>query len=259
MTTAAEFPFSLIAATHGIADARTPVIERDHYECCTVEFIYRGRGFLEIDGHAAALAENQVYFLHKGSCHRYWPDKGDPWHKIFFVVDGALMEYLFRIYGMDRVYSLPEAPQLRKYFDEMMRVRQRRGALHRSAAIIFHRFLEECHDVVQGGSEPELDPVLARLKRYLDSHVEEKVSLAEYCRSQEQSCASLIRKFRKQFGTSPYDYLMQKRVEEARLMLRHSSLSVKEIASRLKFSDPYYFSNYFKRKTGLSPRRYQRG
>jgi len=34
-------------------------------------------------------------------------------------------------------------------------------------------------------------------------------------------------------------------------------LSVKEIAARLGFSDQYYFSNYYKRKKGLSPRLYR--
>ena len=50
---------------------------------------------------------------------------------------------------------------------------------------------------------------------------------------------------------------MNKKVETAKRLLLYSRLSVKEIAARLSFSDQYYFSNYFKRKTGAAPRTYR--
>lgn len=259
MTNASRFPFALLSATTGIADARTAVIARRDYECCTVEYIDRGRGTLEINGHRATLGPDSVYFLHKHSHHRYWPDKADPWHKIFFVVDGELMEYLLGVYRLEQVFFVPAARPLRRYFDEMCRLWQGRGALHRQAAIVFHRFIEECQSLCEGCVSPRVVPVLAELQAFLDESVERRVSLTDYCRLKKVSCASLIRRFKKEFGVSPYDYLMRKRVEEARVMLRHSALPVKEIAARLRFSDPYYFSNYFKRKTGSSPLAYRRG
>lgn len=253
----AEFPFKLLSATHGIADARTPLIERRDYECCTIEFVYKGKGFLEANGQSCRPGENSVYILHKHSDHRYWPDKSDPWHKIFFVIDGGFMETLFKLYQFEETCYIPNCPQLKKFFDEMIQLRQGMGEIHRQAAIVFHRLLEECHTLLHGAPGQFIHPELLELKKFLDDNVEHKISLDRYCRQKQRSCASMIRRFKKQFGTSPYDYLMQKRIEEARLMLRHSAFSVKEIASRLKFSDQYYFSNYFKRKTGLSPRNYK--
>jgi AraC family transcriptional regulator of arabinose operon len=254
-----DFPFKLLSATSGIADARTPPIERRDYECCTVEFIYKGKGFLEINGCSCSPGEDSVYILHKHSDHRYWPDKNAPWEKLFFVIDGGLMEYLFKAYRLDETYFIPDCPQLRKYFDEMMQLRHGIGEINRQAAIIFHRLLEECHTVLYGSPNQLTDPEILELKKFLDDNVERKVSLDRYCRERNRSCASMIRRFKKHFGTAPYDYLMRKRIEEARLMLRHSAFSVKEIAFRLNFSDQYYFSNYFKRKTGMSPQKYKKG
>ncbi|MFA6568232.1 MAG: AraC family transcriptional regulator [Victivallales bacterium] len=254
-----DFPFKLMSATYGIADARTPLIERRDYECCTVEFIYKGRGFLELNGHSFSPGENSVYILHKHSNHRYWPDKNEPWEKLFFVIDGSLMEYLFRTYGLDKTCFIPDCPQLKKYFDEMMQLRHGIGEINRQAAIVFHRMLEECHTILYGSPNQFTPPEILELKKFLDDNVERKVKLDRYCSGKHRSCAGMIRRFKKHFGTSPYDYLMQKRIEEARLMLRHSAFSVKEIASRLKFSDQYYFSNYFKRKTGMSPQKYRKG
>ncbi len=254
-----DFPFKLMSATYGIADARTPLITRKDYECCTVEFIYKGSGFLEINGHACSPGENSIYILHKHSNHRYWPDKNNPWEKLFFVIDGDLMEYLFRTYRLDDTYFIPDCPQLKKYFDEMMQLRHGIGEINRQASIVFHRLLEECHTILYGLPNQFTPPEILELKKFLDDNVERKVSLDRYCLDRHRSCASMIRRFKRHFGTSPYDYLMQKRIEEARLMLRHSAFSVKEIASRLNFSDQYYFSNYFKRKTGMSPQKYKKG
>ncbi len=256
---AAIFPFKLLAATYGIADARTQLIERQDYECCTVEFVYKGRGFLDINGHTCRLGENSVYILHKRSHHRYWPDKRDPWAKIFFVIDGELMDTLFKAYGLDEVYAIPDCPQLKKYFDEMRQLKPGGWEMPQRAAVIFHRLLEECHALLYGSPEHLIRPAILELKTYLDDHLEKKVNLAEYCRAHKHSCAHMIRCFKNQYGTSPYDYLMQRRIEAARLMLRHSAFSVKEVSSRLKFSDQYYFSNYFKRKTGVSPLKFKLG
>ena len=47
------------------------------------------------------------------------------------------------------------------------------------------------------------------------------------------------------------------KMELAKRLLLYSSFSIKEIAAHLAFSDQYYFSNFFKMKTGLSPRTYK--
>lgn len=47
-------------------------------------------------------------------------------------------------------------------------------------------------------------------------------------------------------------------VSEAKRLLLYEKLSVKEIAYQLGFNDPFYFSNFFKKHTSLSPKDYQK-
>ncbi|OGV39589.1 MAG: hypothetical protein A2020_02675 [Lentisphaerae bacterium GWF2_45_14] len=250
------FPFRLISATYGIAGPKTPIIQRTNYECCTVEFIFEGRGFLEINGFSFAPGPDSIYILHKNSNHRYWPDFADPWKKIFFVIDGEFMEEIFRAYRFENVYHLPGCGQLRGYFDEMMQLGNDTDSIHSHASIIFHKILGEANGILHGAEQALPDDV-ARLKKMLDSGTEEKVNLGDLCLKLHRSSAHMVRCFKSYLGITPYDYLMQKKVEAARLLLHHSYLSIKEIAARLKFSDQYYFSNYFKRKTGVSPQKYR--
>jgi transcriptional regulator GlxA family with amidase domain len=53
------------------------------------------------------------------------------------------------------------------------------------------------------------------------------------------------------------DYLRRVRVQQARVLLGDVDLSIKEIARRVGFDDPYHFSKVFHRIDGLPPTLYR--
>ena len=251
-----DFPFVLYASTEVATNARTAAISRTAYQFCTVEFVREGAGFLEIDGKTFHIRKNGVYFLTPGSTHTYWPDRNDPWYKLFFVIGGELMPALLKAYKMEDVYHLPECPELKKYFEEMQSLQYNSVTSNQQASVIFHQFLQEASMLVHG-VKSRLPEDIEKLKLALDNAVEENFRLEKFAAGMQVSEAHLIRLFRSHFQITPYDYLMSRKIECAQRLLLYSTLSVKEIADRLCFSDQYYFSNYFKRKNGLSPRLYR--
>lgn len=64
--------------------------------------------------------------------------------------------------------------------------------------------------------------------------------------------------FKQQMGTSPGNYIMQKRMDYAKKLLIENSKSIKEIALELGFSDSYAFSKQFRNVVGLSPSAFRR-
>ena len=68
----------------------------------------------------------------------------------------------------------------------------------------------------------------------------------------------LAHTFRREFGTSPISYLISRRVEESRFLLRETDHSLSLIAQMLGFSSPSYFSQCFRRVEGVSPMEYRR-
>ena len=54
-----------------------------------------------------------------------------------------------------------------------------------------------------------------------------------------------------------YELIQERRFNESKKLLESSTLSVKEITYYLGFCDPPYFIRYFKKQTGLTPRRYR--
>lgn len=247
-----SFPFKLLAARETGATAHTQVFTRRDYEVCTVEYVCSGAGLLTVNNRSYSPQQDSVYLLPRHSNHTYLPDRNNPWRKLFFVVDGGMVDYLLEAYRLDTVYYLPRCPTLRKFFDEMLAVEIHSPYADRQAALIFHQFAEEAARIAHG-IHAALPLDIERLKRAMDESGDGGFSLKRYAAAHNCSEAHLIRSFRRALGTTPYDYLMRKRIETAKRLLLYSSLSVKEIAAQLAFADQYYFSNFFKRKTEISP------
>jgi AraC-like DNA-binding protein len=66
-----------------------------------------------------------------------------------------------------------------------------------------------------------------------------------------------VRMFRRRFGLPPKEFLLRCRMNAARDYLL-AGLSVKETASRSGFADEQYFSRFFAKREGVSPREYRR-
>ena len=96
---------------------------------------------------------------------------------------------------------------------------------------------------------------------YLKENYAEAISLDSLSKRFLVSKATLIYNFNKYLHSSPVDYLINIRIQQAKLALTESNSNLSEIAERCGFSNANYFSLMFKRKVGVSPanyRKYQR-
>lgn len=73
------------------------------------------------------------------------------------------------------------------------------------------------------------------------------------------SYAHLCRAFRGRYGISPLKYVHALRVSRAKMLLSDTGLSISEIAYRVGFNDTNYFTQLFKKMTGLTPSAFRRG
>lgn len=111
----------------------------------------------------------------------------------------------------------------------------------------------------QGQSKIEMeDNRIAKTVLYIRKHLNEAIELEKLA---EISCLSkdhFIRLFKKELGTTPLQYINQKKIEKAQLLLITEELAVKVIAFQLAFDDYSYFNRLFKKTTGVTPQEYRR-
>ena len=98
---------------------------------------------------------------------------------------------------------------------------------------------------------------LREIKEYIDVNLDLNLKIVELAAIAQISPYHFIRLFRKSLGQTPYQYILQRRIEKGKNLLQHSQLSVEEIAANLGFCDRSHFAKYIKRFTGLTPKQLQ--
>ena len=101
------------------------------------------------------------------------------------------------------------------------------------------------------------DPI-EEVLRYVKRNHTQKISIEDVCKHFGYSRSYVSHVFKKRVGQSFRQYLTQLRIEDARSLLKHSNLTITEIALSVGFSDSTYFSYVFKTKVGISPSAYRK-
>jgi AraC-like DNA-binding protein len=202
-----------------------------------------------------------ICILPRHRLHEFWSERRDPWVKIWFDINGSLVPDLLRNYQLsDPVIA--SGSNDHALFGQGIKLMARAGRNSRELqdrlALLVHRIVIEVANQRLSPDRPFAADVQS-VKNYIDLHFRDKVTMEELAGQAHLSVVQMIRNFNRAIGTSPYDYLLGLRMYEAQNLLRSTTQAVKEIAFGVGFADEYYFSNFFKRKTGVSPLRFRQG
>ena len=245
-------PFQFLVCSIGVAKSNTPPMTHNNYKILTVEFVRKGSGYIEQDNKIRTFKSGSVYFLHKGTTHTYRQNPSDPWNKIFFSVDGEMVDKLLEWYEIKDLLGLDDVPHLEHYFNELYLLNRNENT-NTLAAAIFHQFIAECSLALKKNSLQKIPEILRELKSAIDSSANGTFNLADFAVKNNYTSAHLIRLYKEYYHTTPGQYLQKRRIDIAHRLLLYSTLSIKEISSTLNFPNPNYFSNFFYKHTGYRP------
>lgn len=99
---------------------------------------------------------------------------------------------------------------------------------------------------------------LRRAKDLMDREYARELDLSALPREAHASRAHFVRSFKKAFGETPHRYLLRRRIERAKELLRSTGLSVTEVSRAVGFRSHGSFSTAFRALVGESPRDYAR-
>lgn len=85
----------------------------------------------------------------------------------------------------------------------------------------------------------------------------EEFTIEDICKSLGISKVQLYRKVKALLGINVSDYILNSRLSKAKYMLQHEDFTIAEIAFKVGFSSPAYFSTVFKSKFGVTPKAFK--
>ena len=95
--------------------------------------------------------------------------------------------------------------------------------------------------------------------RYMNRNLDQQIDMEALAARVFLSHTGLIWKFKHELGTTPSQYLILLRMQQAKqLLLDAHTYSITEIAEMCGYSNPFYFTNAFHRYAGMSPSQFRR-
>ena len=240
------------------------MISRDNYDrhfyrqIYILEYVISGEGYIECDHEVYKVKEGDFYMLSTHSFHRYYGDPDNPYCKIWINVGGRIMADMMQLYNLQSGVVIKQM-NCRKTFEQIYEEcshikEENKAEIYRKVFKLIVRILDQ---LTSDSVCDMLAPSSYKIRDFIDSNIQSDICLDDIARKFFFSKSYIISCFKSEFGISPKQYILQKKIETAKNMLLETDMSVKTIAEMLHFADSHHFSNTFKKQTGTAPVEYR--
>jgi len=223
------------------------------------EYIVSGKGTLIVNGEELHPEADDFYLLQPGTPHEYFADPEDPWFKLYVNCYGAFCESIVRAYGLSNTV-LVKGCDVRKEMEELCAYAMEEHPTARIMAYCAGKFTEILAMVsaarIDGKRSTDSEEVNL-LCDYLDQNMQRMVSISELSHLIYRSPDYTIKLFKREIGSTPYDYQLIRKMNICKQLLCTTNGSIAGIAQTLGYDDPQHFSKLFRKKCGMSPREYR--
>lgn len=228
-------------------------------------YVNNGSGVVSIGNDTHLLSKNDFVIIPKNIAHHYSTKEKDAWTIYWVHFDGTKAELLKNYFG--RKTTLPAHHTM----DEDFRVVLFKDLIHtlsmgyvkshlEYASMSFQRLLASFlypAQFLHYQNVKDTD-VISKNITFMKKHVGEALTLRELAEQTSLSVAHYSKLFTQKTGFSPIDHFIQLKIQYACQLLDISQLYVKEVAHKVGYQDPYYFSRIFKKVMQMSPLEYRK-
>lgn len=118
------------------------------------------------------------------------------------------------------------------------------------------------HSTLSQPRQPRADALppaqLNRVLEYIHEYMETDIALAKLAQLVDLSPTHFSKRFRLAMDLAPYQYVIQSRVERAKVLLVDDQYTITQIASKVGFTDHSHLNRHFKRIFGVPPSEFRR-
>lgn len=231
-----------------------------------VVYITAGHGVFESARmRETKVKEGSVILLFPGEWHRYKPDYATGWDEYWVGFKGTIAENIFQrnFFSYDEaVLVVGVKEEIVALFSEIIEQtkKEKPGYQPLVSGAVLH-MLGKIHAIRKQykiQQENHVHEIINKAIVLLRSRMDEQIIMQNVALELQISYGWFRKMFKLYTGMAPQQYLIQLKIEKAKMLLNDLNKSVKEIAYELNFEYPLNFSKLFKEKVGLSPKQYRK-
>ena len=251
-----ESPINVLMTGVSICDKNHRYV-RNKPSVTIIEYVFKGEGTLLINNKRISVKEGDIYILPAGINHEYYACPNNPWAKYFMNLSGSLAQSLITKFSLDSqlVFS---APSLKGLFKSIIKTSYADIPESEKQYKLTSLYFEILHKLYVLNKDAQKSDEAVMMKNYLDENSERIISNTELANLIFRSPDYCLKLFKREFGTTPYDYQINNKIQIARSLLQHTKKSIFEIAEFVGYQNPHYFTSLFKAKVGITPTQYRK-
>jgi len=248
--------------THGHADGYYFDLQRGR-ELNEYQLLYLTEGegeFHSATVSSARLREGDLFLLFPGEWHSYHPHPRKGWKSYWIGFKGRNMDDRVRagfLSPTKPIYHVGFSDGIVRLYKQAFDTAKAEAAYSQQllAGIVNHLIgmmysLER--NIELGRNQGHVD-MINRARLRIRESLEAPLTIQQVAEDLGVSYSNFRKLFKEHTGISPAIYQQDLRLQRAKELLSTTGLSIKEIAYRLNFESPDYFSSKFKAKTGRRP------
>jgi AraC-like DNA-binding protein len=231
-----------------------------------LHYVLSGKGTFYCMGKEYPVGPGGAFFIYPGELVRYDSDSDEPWEYRWIGFKGHYVDELLAKLGIS-----PHHPVTHQRFNRRTHALMRRmqevlqkgestcglqaGGLIR---LILAELVKDKPLTAEKEPEPasEIIRQIEQAIRWLTLQYSQQISIEHMAQTLGYHRTHLSKMFKQHTGMSPMYFLLQIRMERAKLLLQEP-LTVEQVAASVGFTDALYFSKQFKKWSGQSPTEYR--
>lgn len=227
--------------------------------CYSLHYILKGRGKLHMNNNIYYLSQGDFFYIPTNVSYRYYEDSKDPWHYVWILIYGNNIDTLFhasRFSGINPVYSSRNYEKIKGiYEDFFINYQNYINSLSFFANSLFFQIMTviASERSTERVKEAEHSGIVQKIFDYINvAHSNPNIKIEQLCKMVNISHPHLCRIFKSETSMSMMTYLKTVRLKKAAELLKHSQMSIKEIAYSVGYNDEVHFCKEFKKNYNLT-------
>jgi len=255
-------PLHCMSVSAGYEQRRNEVYSWDGMQRGTAPFLViqhttLGEGRLDYAGTRYRLTPGKTMLVTMPHAHRYWLERGGEWEYFWLLLNGREALRLAReILDSAGPVLEPAAEQIDRLAGACLEVLQSSEPSPGRASTAAYAAMASLHDAAFGSRpvpERPLPAGIARVVAHIETNIAAPLPVDRLAAVAELSRAHFVRSFGGAVGTTPSDYVLEKRLERVERLLLATEMPVAEIAEATGFADANYLAKVLRRRRGMAP------
>ena len=228
-------------------------------------YVLHGNGYFLVENEKFPVAENDLVIVNPNVSHTEMGGNEDPLEYIVLGISGLvfkdeIMDTAYN-YSMHNFHNRKDdflfyLKMLVKEVDEKEEGFE--TICHNLLESLVLNLIRRTHNKIAIAPSKKVTKECRFVEQYIDEHFTENITLQKLSELTFLNKYYLVHSFKEYNGTSPINYLINKRISEAKHLLETTNHSVAKIASAVGFSSQSYFSQVFKRETNMTPNEWRK-